>query len=575
MKSKLKAIIQIPILLLLLPLSTGGVFLILLDVEFYGKIYPRVAVAGQNTNYLNPKEAQQLTEDSIESWQNQKIQIKYNPEDSANFSLAKEWQIDPAKLGITLSAPKTVLTAYNLGRTGNLVRLLSEKFKIIIEGENLPIYYDIDETKFNSYIDNNFSFIEKPSKNASLAFVENKLIKTPAENGYKIDRNDLKNKLIDAVKNLKKEPISIKIITSFPAINDQAIEPIKNNVTNLLDSMVFLKFEEKSWTLDKKLIRSAIAFPETNSSLEKENLGFKIKADPIISYLEKIQMDINRKAADAVLGVKDNNLIVEDGGRSGVNLNVNASAEEISKAMLEGVKNNDKDIGINLVVEETKAAINKEKLDQMNITALLGQGKSNFSGSPKNRRYNIGVGAAKFNNIFIDTGKEFSFNEILGDVDAKAGYLPELVIKEDKTVPEYGGGLCQVSTTAFRAAIYSGLPITERRPHAYPVAYYNPQGMDATIYPPHPDLRFKNDTGGPILIQTKIVKNELFFNFFGVKQDRTIKIIGPNIYDKQPDGSLKAVFYREIYTDGKLFKKETFNSAYSSPSKYPHKNPLE
>jgi len=575
MRSKLKAIIQIPVLLLLLPLSAGGVFYILLDVEFYGKIYPRVAIAGQNTNYLNPKEAQQITEGAIESWQNQKIQIKYNPEDPANFSLAKEWQIDPEELGIALSAPKTVLTAYNLGRTGNPVKLLSEKFKIITKGEDLPIYYDIDEAKFNSYIDNNFSFIEKPSKNASLAFIENKLIKTPAENGYKIDRNDLKNKLTDAVKNLKKEPISIKIITSFPAINDQAIEPVKNNITSLLDSMVFLKFEDRSWTLDKTLIRSAIAFPETNSSLEKENLGFSIKTDPIITYLEKIQMDINRKATDAVLGVKDDNLIVEDGGESGISLNVNASAEEISKAMLEGVKSNDKDIGVNLIVEETKATINKEKLDQMNITALLGQGKSNFSGSPKNRRYNIGVGAAKFNNIFIDDGKEFSFNEVLGDVDAKAGYLPELVIKEDKTVPEYGGGLCQVATTAFRAAIYSGLPITERRPHAYPVPYYNPQGLDATIYPPHPDLRFKNDTGGPILVQTKIVKNELYFNFFGVKQSRTIKIIGPTTYDQQPDGSLKAVFYREIYTDGKLFKKETFNSAYSSPSKYPHKNPLE
>ncbi len=214
-------------------------------------------------------------------------------------------------------------------------------------------------------------------------------------------------------------------------------------------------------------------------------------------------------------------------------------------------------------------------LGDLKIDSLIGQGKSNFAGSPKNRRYNIAVGSAKFNNTIIPADKEFSFVEALGEVTEKAGYLPELVIKGNKTIPELGGGLCQISTTAFRAAIYAGLPILERKPHAYPVAYYNPQGMDATIYPPHPDLRFKNDTGGPILIQTKIDKNELTFNFFGVKQTRIIKVIGPNTYDRQANGALSAVFWREFYEGETLLKKESFYSAYKSPNNYPHKNPLE
>ena len=214
-------------------------------------------------------------------------------------------------------------------------------------------------------------------------------------------------------------------------------------------------------------------------------------------------------------------------------------------------------------------------LEDMQIDSLLGQGKSNFAGSPANRRHNVATGAAKFNNVIIADGEEFSFAATLGEITAKTGYLPELVIKENKVIAELGGGLCQVSTTAFRAAIYAGLPILERRPHSYAVPYYSPQGMDSTIYPPHPDLKFKNDTGAPILIQTKIIKNDLIFNFFGKKQERIIKILGPNIYDKKTDGSMKAVFWREFYLGDTLQKKEPFYSVYASPSKFPHKNPLE
>jgi vancomycin resistance protein YoaR len=78
--------------------------------------------------------------------------------------------------------------------------------------------------------------------------------------------------------------------------------------------------------------------------------------------------------------------------------------------------------------------------------------------------------------VIIKPGEEFSFNHYLGPVKAEQGFLPELVIKRTGTVPELGGGLCQVSSTTFRAAMNAGLPITQRKNHAYAVQYYSPQG---------------------------------------------------------------------------------------------------
>ncbi len=566
-------IIQAFLLFLLLVASATSIFLILFNLDFSGKIYPGIAVAGQNTGDIAPKIAQQLIESRINAWQNNKIKIEYS--ETGDSASSKKWEAAPEAMGFAPSASKTTLAAYNYGRVGNPLEIIRQKIKIIAKGENLPIYYDFSENKFSDYFSANLSFLEKSSKDASLAITDGKIAEIPAQNGYKISKPAILEKISYNAKNLASEAILLEMTPSSPEIGQEETKDAKARADNLLASNISLAFEDKTWMLDPEIIKSSINFEQEKNGRGKNILSLKIDSSLIFDYLEKIQIEINREPSNAVFGEKDGNIIIESGGETGAILGLDSSTKKISEEMLAESKTGNKNIKTKLIIEEKEPEIGKEMIEKLKINALIGQGKSNFAGSPKNRRYNIGVGAAKFNNTVIPPDKDFSFVESLGEVTAKAGYLPELVIKGDRTIPELGGGLCQVSTTAFRAAIYAGLPILERKPHAYPVAYYNPQGMDATIYPPHPDLRFKNDTGSPILIQTKIDKNDLTFNFFGAKQVRTVKIIGPNVYDKKPDGSLKAVFWREFYEGETLTKKEPFYSSYKSPSNYPHKNPLE
>jgi len=131
----------------------------------------------------------------------------------------------------------------------------------------------------------------------------------------------------------------------------------------------------------------------------------------------------------------------------------------------------------------------------------------------------------------IKPGEEFSTVKALGAVDGSTGYLPELVIKENKTIPEFGGGLCQVSTTLFRTVMNAGLPITERLNHSYRVVYYERgvgPGLDATVYLPKPDFRFKNDTPGWILIQGEVKGTNITFEMYGTKDGREATIDGPH-----------------------------------------------
>ena len=215
----------------------------------------------------------------------------------------------------------------------------------------------------------------------------------------------------------------------------------------------------------------------------------------------------------------------------------------------------------------------EDNIAELGIVNLLGRGQSDFSGSSSSRKHNIKIGASKYHGVLVEPGETFSFNKYLGPVDETGGFLPELVIKPGKLVKEYGGGLCQVATTAFRAALYSGVPITERKNHAFAVNYYSwpfgGPGVDATIYPPHPDLRFKNDTGKYILIQTSISGNRLTYDFYGTKGSRRAEVENPQYVEQNPDGSSKTVFYRNIYKNDVLVERDPFYSFYKPASEYP------
>jgi vancomycin resistance protein YoaR len=299
----------------------------------------------------------------------------------------------------------------------------------------------------------------------------------------------------------------------------------------------------------------------------RKNTYYTYDKELISAYINDLSRQITKDPVDAKLQMEDGRVTVFSMSSPGLELNKEESVDIITKYFAGSNYAN----SLTLPVTQIKPEISTDSINNMGITALIGEGRSNFRGSPKNRIFNIKVATNRFHGILIKPGEEFSFTKILGEVDGDHGYLQELVIKKDKTEPEFGGGICQVSTTTFRAAIYSGLKITARRNHAYPVQYYNPQGIDATVYVPQPDLRFINDTPGYILIQTKIEGTELIFQFYGTDDGRKTEIMGPKITERKPDGSLKATFTQNVYDkNGTLLRADIFNSSYDSPSKYPH-----
>lgn len=288
---------------------------------------------------------------------------------------------------------------------------------------------------------------------------------------------------------------------------------------------------------------------------------YNYRFTPIYDFIQNLAAEINKPEADASLTIENGRATNFTAPETGTQVDVYKTALAALAALQIG--NTD----VPLVTYQTYPDHSLSETNSLGINQLIGEGVSKFNGSPKNRRVNIAAGLTKFQGIILPKGATFSFDDDLGPVTADAGFLPELVIDNGTTLPELGGGLCQVSTTTFRAAMAAGLPITDRRNHAYAVQYYSPQGTDATIYPGSADLRFINDTPGAILIWPyEKDSNTLVFDFYGTDDGRKTTLEKPVVYDRTPDGAMKATWTRLVTSaDGKT-RTDVFNSNYQPPA---------
>lgn len=569
-RNKIKRSKIILLIIIFLIVVSAGIAAYFNYQKYSDKILSNIFINGENYSNLTEEEAGNKLENKIKDFREKGIDLVYKD---------KSYNAQLEKIGIKINTKKTASEAFNYGHKESMFENLKDHFDLQINTIDLWLVPEINKEKLEIYISENISEIEDPPRNFNYKYEKDEFIPVPARSGMIINRNKLIKNISENITAFDNKIIDVELIKKDPEIKEDANELALANAKNLLNKKILLKYNSNDWEVQKEDLALWIKFDVLKNNKGETALDIRADKEKIKDYLLTLIPQINREPVNAQLEFKKGKVEMFSLSQEGIALQIEKSIGEINKVVFieENHKDNsEKEIEVQMIVKKVQPEITTESIDNMGITALLATGESNFYGSPKNRRHNIAVGAGKFNGILIGPEDEFSFNKALGGVGPREGYLPELVIKKGETVPEYGGGLCQVSTTTFRAAVKAGLEITERRSHAYPVQYYNPQGTDATIYPPHPDLRFKNNTPAYILIQTRIEGNRLFFDFYGSDDKRNVELIGPYIYDKKPDGSMKAIWTQKVYDkDEKLLFEKKFYSVYKSPSLYPHKSPLE
>ncbi|OGL54089.1 hypothetical protein A3K55_02565 [Candidatus Shapirobacteria bacterium RBG_13_44_7] len=318
---------------------------------------------------------------------------------------------------------------------------------------------------------------------------------------------------------------------------------------NLLDKSLTLKYADQSVNLDNQVLISWLSFDSSCLS------------DKISAYVDSLATSLKKDPVDAVFKFESNQVTDFRAAENGFTLKTEETKNLLCQQLTKLTTSSEKSLTLDLPLDFIQPKITNSDVNNLGIKELLGRGTSSFRHSSTIRNFNVEKGASIVNRILVAPDEEFSFLENLGEVTLEAGYKKAYVIKKGKTELDVGGGICQVSTTLFRAMLNAGMDITQRHAHAYRVQYYEEDskpGFDATVFIPSPDLKFKNDTGHYVLIQSQYdgVNKKLTYEIYGTSDDRTVDISNYHQWDAAPAPP-------DVYIDdptlppGKIIKEES------------------
>lgn len=578
-------------------------------VGYQGKIYPQSYAGGVNYGGKTIAEATAFAQQTMSALPND-ITVSVDGDNKA--------VIKRDKLGATYDASATAQTLYNIGRSEGLLTSLKQVMFSLFTGNHVPYVYALDQDQFTKHITEVADTVGKQATDSKVVLgADNTVSLTPAQTGTGVPLSDIDAKTRTALAE-GYESIATESQTISPKITPELAEDALAFTRLVLSKApVTVVAGDNKVTADAKKVFSWIAFetkdvskesitpvpstsPSDSSGLVPAVSAAKAPSYRLVAKVEPMTMKdflttfgetLKLDAVNAELAAVNGQIVVTKNHTDGRSLNVDTASQTLATKLTEAPA--DAALTVSISPEILPAAVTASNITQLGIKELIGTGTTDFKGSPSNRTHNITTGAAFLNGELIPPGGEFSTVKTLGAVDGSTGYLPELVIKENRTIPEYGGGLCQVSTTLFRAVMNAGMKVTERSNHSYRVSYYEPPvGLDATIYLPRPDFKFLNDTPGYILVQSKITGTKITFDLYGTKDGRTstisnpvvsnIKDAGPAIYTntdtlyqgevkqiEKPHAGATAVATYVVTRDGKEINRQTFRSVYKAwPARY-------
>jgi vancomycin resistance protein YoaR len=509
--------------------------------KYKNKILPGTRLGDINLGGKTKDEAKTIINQKINEINQNGIKFKYNNRETTITPTISSFAVDSSYQIITFNPDQTIKAMFSFGRKNNWLGSFQNTISSLFFKKNYLITYSINKGEIIKILKSSYDNLEIQSKNAELIATSSPnqanaftFSITQEKLGKIIDYEMAVKKLENNLENLKNTSINLASKTDYPFLYKNECLNIEPEAEKILSyGPLTLTYKDKKWTLEKEKIAAWLCLEKDS----KGDVSVSLSPKKITEFLtEDIGPQIEKEPIDARFEIKDGRVSEFQGGQDGLKIKNEEVIQKIKKDFAENGNQT-----VEITMEEKESAVSAGELNDLGIKEIIGTGHSNFAGSPVNRRHNIKIGAASMNGLLIKPEEEFSLNGALGEVDKESGYLPELVIKGDKTIPEYGGGLCQIGTTVFRSALASGLPITARRSHSYRVSYYEPAGTDAAIYSPWPDVRFLNDTNRYILIQTRIAGDDIYFDFWGTKDGRIVEKTDPVIYNIVKPGPTKII----------------------------------
>jgi vancomycin resistance protein YoaR len=517
------------------------------EIAYQGKIHRGVQVWGLDLGGKRPEAARSALSQRFDTFVHTPWKLRDHQ---------RTWTVTPAALGVRFDTASTVSRAYEVGRSGSLAWNLGEQLRSASQGMPVAPVVLYDELAAQRYLQEVAAEIDQPVRNASLSVRDLEIYEAQPQVGRELDIPATLQAVRQAAHHFTPAEIQLVVKETLPRVIDASIA--RDQARAIIAEPLTLYLEGESpvttepdreeaapdqatelplgpWQLGREDLAAMLVIGEAPVG-EGGGMRFTAALDQaaLTRYLAPIAQTVSSTAKSArfILDDDTRQLEVIAPSTEGRELDIEATLARINAQVT------DTNRQVPLVMRTIPAEFNESTTaEALGITELIASSTSYFAGSSSGRANNVAVAASKFHGIIVKPGETFSFNQWLGEVTEEEGYDESLIIFGNETIPDVGGGICQVSTTAFRAAFWAGFPITERWAHAYRVGYYEqgnqPVGFDATIYSPLVDLKFVNESPYHLLIETYINRNtsSLTYKFYSTGDGRVVELEGPVVTD--------------------------------------------
>lgn len=530
----------------------------------------KVMVGPVDVGGRSVKEMRRALTDFISDLRRQRVVVLSS---EGEFNLVHS-QILPA-----FDVESTLLDIEHYSRTHDFKHNVTTRFRSLFSFHHVGIPFWFDEKRLVSTVTKQIPGLEaKLPQDATVKVVDRRFVAIEGRDGVGFDEDDVVKQYAVMLNRLRLKDLSVDVHHKEADIDLEMANWARRNAQRLIQRILIMVYSYDgynydTWRLPLREVRDWVEFRKT-----KELGNFNLY--PVLNS-EKLRQHLNVRIAkylylpkeDIVVRSQDGQPVIDGIAKDGYYLDVARSVATINDSLRFERLDTSNNYTVPLQVAHLAGVVSNPD-NEFNLSDVLATGVTDFFGSPENRKFNIKHASQRFQNIILQPGEKFSFIRYMGKVDSANGYMKELVIVNgDSSEPQYGGGICQVSSTLFRTVFFSGLRILNRVNHSFEVKYYRPVGLDATVFDPYPDLKFQNDTEYPVLIQNfvDIRRTKMYFKLIGKKDGRKVRYEGPTyegiVGEKKehykyswvrhvelPDGSQRKDKFGSVYRNKELVK---------------------
>ncbi len=500
-----------------------------LSLFYRGQVLPGVTLQGLPVAGMDEQELNELFQLRYDDFLQQPLEVSYG---------SQTWQPAAEDLGIELTLDQTIAEALATGRQGDPFSRLGQLWTQWQQGVDIAPTLTVDRRQLQRYLVEVANEVNYPAVDARLNIARSSVLSTPGIPGLQVLVDASANDVLRALSTLEPHTVTLRTRLLEPVVSDEAALAAETQARDMMSSPLVLRHNNEQWVWENEKLASLLQVERVGNRLD-----VRIDHERLTNEVASLGVAIDTGSVEPRLRFDGSNLQIIREGQVGARLEQQPALEVISDTLQ---LSQQMTRTVTLPVEELRPVVEPETLSELGIRELVGEGKSSFAGSAPYRITNIKAGAVRMDGVLIAPDEEFSFNTQLGEVNADNGFVEGYAVVGNRTTLEWGGGVCQDSTTVFRAAFWAGLPITERHAHPFYISWYDQfglgpygdgAGLDAAIFTGQDDLKFINDTGNWLLMQANVdeINQVLTVQLYGTRpNNRTVEIDGPHVTNVVP-----------------------------------------